>query len=201
MNHSNSTVLILGDFNINLLAINDKPMIKDYFNNIIALGLIPYITLPTRVSDSSATLIDNIFCNSPDIRAGILLSDISDHYPYFCALNINCGNPEYKRKYIYCRKINNKTLQDLYQCLSDKKLLYDLQTDTEDPNENYKILEQHLVTAVNKCMPLKKIKYQKYKYKFKKTEWITAGLIRFIIPPYANKVKCAMLLVKTKEKG
>ena len=46
LNHSNSTVLILGDFNINLLAINDKPMIKDYFNNIIVLGSIPYITLP-----------------------------------------------------------------------------------------------------------------------------------------------------------
>ena len=61
--------------------------------------------------------------------------------------------------------IFNETLQDLYQCLSDKKLLHDLQTDTEDPNENYKILEQHLVTAVNKCMPLKKIKYQKYKFK------------------------------------
>ena len=77
LNHSNSTVLIY------------KIIIKDYFNNIIALGLIPYIKLPTRVTDSSATLIDNIFCNNPDIRAGILLSDISDHYPYFCALNIN----------------------------------------------------------------------------------------------------------------
>ena len=48
---------------------------------------LPLITLPTHISEYSATLIDNIFSNgsSPQSQsAGILLSNISDHFPYFC---------------------------------------------------------------------------------------------------------------------
>ena len=44
----------------------------------------PVITKSTRVTYHSATLIDNIFVdNSLDYRAGMLSSDISDHYPIF----------------------------------------------------------------------------------------------------------------------
>jgi hypothetical protein len=45
----------------------------------------PIITLPTRITSHTATLIDNIFTNHPDNYSfsGLLLSDISDHLPIF----------------------------------------------------------------------------------------------------------------------
>ena len=45
LNRPNSIVLLLGDFNNNLLKIDNTLAIKDYFNDILSLGLFPTITL------------------------------------------------------------------------------------------------------------------------------------------------------------
>ena len=47
-----------------------------------------------------------------------------------------------------------------------------------DPNINYKIFETHISSAINNVMPNKKNKYNKYKHK--KTEWITDGILKSI---------------------
>ena len=49
---------------------------------------IPTIDKPTRVHRNSATLIDNIFTNSPEqyIVSGNIISDISDHFTQFCII-------------------------------------------------------------------------------------------------------------------
>ena len=52
------------------------------------MAFFPKITLPTRISDNSSTLIDNIFTNNieeADI-SGILLNHISDHQMIFLQL-------------------------------------------------------------------------------------------------------------------
>jgi hypothetical protein len=67
---------MLGDFNIDLLKINENPAVKEYFENLITLGMYPEITLPTRITDTSATLIDNIFSNVSMIHVTQLV--------YFC---------------------------------------------------------------------------------------------------------------------
>ena len=46
----------------------------------------PLITKPTRITKSTATLIDNIYTNNTHKtghQSGILLNDISDHLPIF----------------------------------------------------------------------------------------------------------------------
>ena len=47
-----------------------------------------------------------------------------------------------------------------------------------NPNENYNILEEIILNTMIKCLPTKTIKYNKYKYK--KSSWITQGIIRSI---------------------
>ena len=52
-------------------------------------NLQPSVLHPTRISDTSSTIIDNIFVNSaPDskIHSGNVLSLISDHLPQFCII-------------------------------------------------------------------------------------------------------------------
>ena len=50
-------------------------------------GFLPLITRPTKVTATSATLIDNIFTNNlMDIShslQGLFITDVSDHFPIF----------------------------------------------------------------------------------------------------------------------
>jgi hypothetical protein len=49
------------------------------------VGFHPLISLPSRITTDSATLIDNIFTNNicEPISSGILVTSISDHLPVF----------------------------------------------------------------------------------------------------------------------
>ena len=58
-----------------------------------SLGFYPLIDKPIRITNISATLIDNIFTNELryHLTFGILINDISDHLPIFaiCEYKIN----------------------------------------------------------------------------------------------------------------
>ena len=47
-------------FNIDLLKVNDKPIVSEYLDMVISHGFFPKITLPTRLSERSGKLIDDI---------------------------------------------------------------------------------------------------------------------------------------------
>ena len=47
-----------------------------------------------------------------------------------------------------------------------------------DPNANYDIMEKFFTDTINKYVPLSSVKVQKYKHK--KSDWITTGLIKSI---------------------
>jgi len=61
--------LIGGDFNIDLLRINEKQVISEYFDSVVSSGFIPKITLPTRLSKTRGSLIDNFRRKSQIIKA------------------------------------------------------------------------------------------------------------------------------------
>ena len=47
-----------------------------------------------------------------------------------------------------------------------------------DTNINYEIIHDEIARAINKCMPSKRVKFNKYKHK--KSSWITQGLLKSI---------------------
>ena len=57
---SKGEVVIAGDYNIDLLKIGNRPMIKEYLDSIMALSFFPKIAFPTRLSEQHGTLIDNV---------------------------------------------------------------------------------------------------------------------------------------------
>ena len=61
---ANKKLYLLGDFNIDLLKTDDDANIDEYYNIISSNFLVPHITLPTRITSTSRTLIDNIFSNN-----------------------------------------------------------------------------------------------------------------------------------------
>jgi len=77
----------MGDFNIDLFKINSCLQFK---NLMSSFNFIPLIYLPTRVTFSLSSLIDNIFTNNLNShKSAVLCTDISDHFPIFTSLQID----------------------------------------------------------------------------------------------------------------
>ena len=72
----------MGDYNPNLLTCDRNSYIDGFLNMLVSISLMPLITKPTGVSDTSSTLIDTIFTNlQPFPDAGNTFSDIFDYFP------------------------------------------------------------------------------------------------------------------------
>jgi len=74
---------ILGDYNLNLLKYRSNNSVGEYLDNMVSHSFFPTIRNPTRIIETTATLIDNIFtnCIRNNFSTAILCSDISDHFP------------------------------------------------------------------------------------------------------------------------
>ena len=57
-----SEIILAGDYNIDLLQINCKRIVGEFFYLLTSHSFYPQITLPTRLSTMRGNLIDNIFC-------------------------------------------------------------------------------------------------------------------------------------------
>ena len=70
----------MGDFNLDLLQVQSHKDPDDIFSFFQ-----PLILQPTRITDHSATLIDNIFFNSLEhfTISGNIVYDLTDHLPNF----------------------------------------------------------------------------------------------------------------------
>ena len=179
---SSCNIVISGDFNIDLLQINERVKYQKYFDMFVTNGLFPLITLPTREGKHSATLIDQIFCkvkNFTDIdSSGILKSSLSDHYPCLASLDI-CKKKQHKPKYV---TINNKNEQALISfcnevetCLNEWQINRDL---FANPNENYNIFDKIIMDAKAKYPFSKTVRFKKYKHKI--SPWMNHDILRSI---------------------
>ena len=181
-NRLTTDVVIAGDFNINLLKINENTHANNFFELALASGYIPKITAPTRITHTSATLIDNYFVKLSNhfskTTAGILEHNLSDHLPYFICLDFL----RYKKKSIKHIKTYVSTLAAFENFKSEITNLcslenFDMQYET-DPNINYNILNDKLASALVAHLPCKVVRFNKYKHR--KSKWITSGIIRSI---------------------
>ena len=85
MNKINATKseCILGlDHNLDLLKQSIHPKTQEFLEYILDQNLLPAITKPTRISKTSATLIDNILLSKKlqlEYEGLIIIDDLSDH--------------------------------------------------------------------------------------------------------------------------
>jgi endonuclease/exonuclease/phosphatase family metal-dependent hydrolase len=88
LSKENKPCYLAGDFNMNLLHLETKPEIENYFDVMTNQNFTPLITYPTRITSKSKTLIDNIFFNefSSDIVSGNQTVGLSDHIPQFALI-------------------------------------------------------------------------------------------------------------------
>ena len=80
----------MGEFILDLLKTDSDQDISDFNDFLCSFGFRPLILQPTRVTASTASLIDNIFINSLETESigGNLTTSLSDHFSQFCVLDI-----------------------------------------------------------------------------------------------------------------
>ena len=100
----------MGDFNIDLLKSESCDFAGKFFEQLITSSFMPLIPKPTRITQHTATLIDNIFTN--DIEAlesssnGIIFSDTSDHLPIAHVRNYKSQKETIQKMNLFIREIS-----------------------------------------------------------------------------------------------
>ena len=108
--------IICGDININYFEPSNN---KSQLDNLLGTyNLTDTVSFPTRITNNSATLIDNIFTDnrrSYTIRS--CPNGLSDHEGQILTL-LNLSIPPKSIKHIYTTKIDNNTVTDFQTQLS-----------------------------------------------------------------------------------
>ena len=164
---------MMGDFNINLLNFETHHPTDDFINTLGSYFFLPQILQPTRVTDHSATLIDNIFFNSLEHHSvsGNIVHDLTDHLPNFLIINKFSHLPSktkiFKRDYSH---FNDSDLVDEIRSIDWSTIL----PDSHDVNALFNSFYLKLSIIVDKHVPLKKL--QKKEIKFMSKPWITPAI-------------------------
>ena len=112
--------ILLGDYNINLRNHETHAETDHFLNDIYAWSYLPVIKRPTRFTETSATLIDNIFTNitNESTLTGILTADISDHLPIFYIYKLSMPDNVNNTNVKFRRLINDAKIDNFCDILS-----------------------------------------------------------------------------------
>ena len=183
LGNESKNAILCGDFNLNLLIMNQRDKYSEFFDLMLNNGFLPKIALPTRLSKYSATLLDQMYIK--DHRAtivqsnsGIIYSSISDHLAYFTCLKLST-KLETPPKFVTIEQNDDASVNAFITEIEsanildklDKSILY-------DPNKTYATIEKIIQDAKNRHMPTKTVKFNKYKHKM--SNWITQGILNSI---------------------
>ena len=167
--------LLLGDFNVDLLKYDSHTGTRDYYDILSANGFRPLIFQPTRVSTTSATLIDNIFINDIETysNGGNITTSISDHFPQFCLLdifdnNINQKEVRYGRSY---KHFNQNEFDNELRAIDWNQLFFN-----KSSEESFEIFFQTIERLLDEMAPVRRL--TKKEINLLKKPWITTGLLK-----------------------
>ena len=158
-----------GDFNINLLDITSS-LSNEFLNNLYELGLHPAVNLPTRVTSTTATLLDNFMCDLAFLpfKSGVIRTDISDHYLIVLFLKLNNSTFTTKHRNF---AIKNKITFSRKLVAADWNNLYSI----NDVDKAFGYFIKKLKRIYNYCFPFIITTSSN-----KKPPWLTAGLLTSI---------------------
>jgi len=151
-------VFISGDFNFNLLNAEKHLPISTFVETLFSHSLFPSITKPTRITEVSATLIDNIFFNpilNQPMSAGILTNIISDHCPVFIITPFYLKDPSHE-VYVTKRSFNERNQEKFRTSLAMHDWGISLsETESQLAFSNFYLQYKK---CFDQCFPLRKIK-------------------------------------------
>ena len=165
----NKRLVLLGDFNI-----NDFDSVKNFVDTLESSFLLPSISLPTRVTATSSTLIDNIFFSPSKykVSSGNLLIGISDHLPQYLIFEQNTyaciSKPIQYRDW---KKVDKDRFTSDFRNIDWNNLL---SLGLQDPDTAFNNFFNTVNALVDQHVPIKTL--SKRKIKKSSEPWITKGI-------------------------
>ncbi|XP_065573607.1 molybdenum cofactor sulfurase 2-like isoform X5 [Artemia franciscana] len=188
INRNFDKIVIIGDFNFDLLDLQAKNL--DFLNVMLSFGLFPLNSIPSRLTDHSATLIDNVFVTEvmvEDSMCDVLIHSGSDHLPLLCLLQ-KLSHCKIKRKNKILRRdmkeVNLAKFKNEVSSL-DWEVVYN---EKDDASKAFNIFSDILYPVFEKNCPLNKINYKKAK---PRKPWINDEILSLI--RQRNKLYCQYL--------
>ena len=185
---------LAGDFNIDLLKSDSNPDTKDFLDTLTSNLFVPHITLPTRITNRSQTLIDNIFSNNPDFEnciSGNFTFSISDHLAQFLII----PSPEVRPPKIHNIKVRdtrNYSHAELVADIINVNWEEVLESDKADPNHSFLRFNDKVNEILDRHMPWRKL--NKKEIRMQSKPWITQGIINSI--KRRDKLLCKQIKAK-----
>ena len=167
--------VIAGDINIDLTKCSSDEMTANYVDQLLINNFIPVITMPTRITSTTATLIDHMYyyegtkhTKNMSVKSGNFLEDITDHLPnYMLVIN---------------KKQQSKVERPLIRLFSERNMVkfkHELQNvnwrsafDVEDVNQAYENFIKLFTHHYNSCFTLTRLSRKRSRDK----PWITSAL-------------------------
>ena len=147
------------DHNLDLLKCHLHEPTKQFYDRLFELGLFPTITRPTRITQTTATLIDNIFVSEKlhqVFDSCFLLNDISNHLPSLTLLKQTKMLNKEPLEFI-SQNLNERRLNQIKEKLSNVDWVGNLRS--QDVNQNFRILFIHLISITFMKLPYARFRF------------------------------------------
>ena len=153
----NNLCFLMGDYNINLLNYDKHGPTSDFVELMYSYSFSSLINRPTRITEISATLIDNIFVNCCDLDRSfqcILVTDISDHLPI--VFTDENSVTDCFECYIWKRNMSQRNRQAFYNAIAsfDWSEIYH----ETDMQKAYSVFHSNFLRLYNINFPKQKLK-------------------------------------------
>ena len=179
LNKENKQYYLLGDYNVDLLKDDLHRPTNDFLNLIYSNYTVPTILKPTRITETSATIIDNILTNcNESVKTRIIVTDITDHFPTVLFKKHNCVRKKINvnDKYKFMRKHDNNNIARFKDALS--KVAWNEILDGINANDDYNSFVDKFTDLYDKTIPVQKVKINRKKTP--QSPWLTNGILKSI---------------------
>ena len=165
---------LMGDLNIDFLRADDHRATGELLDVLYCNNVFPLITKPTRVTSTTATLIDHILTNNfvDDMMhiQGILCTPISDHYAVF---HVACNAKTEHDKTDMPLLKRNIGQRNITKFISEMNMVdWQFVLTETDTQSAYSKFHEVISTKYNACFPYRKI-FKKYS---KNKPWLSTAL-------------------------
>ena len=170
----NKMIYAMGDLNIDFLKSDVHKSTNSLLDVLYSYNVFPVITKPTRVTETSATLIDHILTNNFDINAshiqGILCSSISDHYAIFHVAGNVIADDNLTENPIIRRDMSHKNILKFINEM--KEIDWQCVFVENDAQSAYSKFHEIVSCKYNVCFP-----YRKFTKRYHMNKpWLSAAL-------------------------
>ena len=174
INKEGKNLVLLGDFNLNLLEFESDSSVSEFVDTLTSHLILPAISLPTRVTPTSQTLIDNILISPTlnSVRCGNLTVGISDHLPQFLFLDNSVTISSSENKFY--RDWKNFDRENFILDFFDFDWTLAIDLEREDPDYSFNVFFDKLTSLIDKHVPSKVM--SKKQAKTNQKPWITKGI-------------------------